>query len=123
VNEISGRYSVMSEEFYIPERIQKQSKNNKQGSGDFFEKEKAGELRSKIENSCKKSFEIYKYFCQKDSNRRYHLGSDIEESKLLSATTGAGANYINNANNSSSGGSGSGTSNNAGGNVGSGGFG
>jgi hypothetical protein len=38
-----------------------------------------------------------------------NIGSDIEESKLLSATTGAGANY--NANNSSGGGSGSGSSN------------
>jgi thymidylate synthase ThyX len=36
VNEISGRYSVLKDEFYIPEvsRIQKQSKDNKQGSSD-----------------------------------------------------------------------------------------
>jgi len=34
LNEISGRYSVMKDEFYIPEteRMQKQSKDNKQGS-------------------------------------------------------------------------------------------
>jgi hypothetical protein len=42
----------------------------------------------------------------------YNSGSDIEESKLLSATTGAGAGtYISNANNGSGSGSGSGTSN------------
>jgi thymidylate synthase (FAD) len=34
VNEISGRYTVLKDEFYLPdlERIQYQSKNNKQGS-------------------------------------------------------------------------------------------
>jgi thymidylate synthase (FAD) len=35
VNELSGRYSVMKDEFYLPEdaRIQEQSADNKQGSG------------------------------------------------------------------------------------------
>ncbi len=36
LNEISGRYSVMRDEFYLPEasQIRKQSKNNKQGRSD-----------------------------------------------------------------------------------------
>jgi|APCry1669192806_1035432.scaffolds.fasta_scaffold03197_7 thymidylate synthase ThyX len=36
LNEISGRYSVMQDEFYVPptERMQKQSEDNKQGSSD-----------------------------------------------------------------------------------------
>lgn len=32
LNEYSGRYSVMPDEYYIPQEIRKQSKNNKQGS-------------------------------------------------------------------------------------------
>lgn len=36
INEYSGRYSIMTDEFYLPpaDRIQAQSKSNKQGSGD-----------------------------------------------------------------------------------------
>lgn len=36
VNEISGRYSILRDEFYVPpvQRLRKQSKNNKQGSSD-----------------------------------------------------------------------------------------
>lgn len=34
VNEISGRYSVLDTEFYTPDILKAQSKNNKQGSGD-----------------------------------------------------------------------------------------
>lgn len=36
INEYSGRYSIMTDEFYIPpiDRIQSQSKTNKQGSGE-----------------------------------------------------------------------------------------
>lgn len=35
INELSGRYSVLNDEFYVPEvsRMQKQSSENKQGSG------------------------------------------------------------------------------------------
>lgn len=48
VNEYSGRYSVMSNEFYSPEmeRIQGQSLTNKQGSGDELSLEK--KLKSKV---------------------------------------------------------------------------
>ena len=34
VNEISGRYSVLNEEFYIPDKIYEQGKSNKQMSGE-----------------------------------------------------------------------------------------
>jgi thymidylate synthase (FAD) len=39
LNEISGRYSVLKDECYLPnlERIQKQAVRNKQGSGEVFE--------------------------------------------------------------------------------------
>lgn len=39
LNEMSGRYTVMPQEYYVPsqERVRKQSKTNKQGSGDPME--------------------------------------------------------------------------------------
>ena len=37
VNEYSGRYSVMTDEFYTPETFQKQSTTNKQGREDSLE--------------------------------------------------------------------------------------
>ncbi len=66
VNEYSGRYSVMKEEFYLPpqEEIQKQSKSNKQGrSGDLPE-----ELRAKfleyLQSSQKESYGRYTEFIE-----------------------------------------------------------
>ncbi len=43
MNEISGRYSVMRDEFYVPapERMARQSRDNKQGSGEAFHPEDA----------------------------------------------------------------------------------
>lgn len=45
INEYSGRYSVMNDEFYIPDRsrLQAQSSTNKQGSGDTL-----GDLEAEI---------------------------------------------------------------------------
>ena len=37
VNEYSGRYSIMSDEFYIPETFESQSKINNQGRGETLE--------------------------------------------------------------------------------------
>lgn len=50
LNEISGRYSVMKDEFYVPEldRIQKQATNNKQGSGDSLPAEEATAIVEKM---------------------------------------------------------------------------
>ncbi len=71
VNEYSGRYSVMKEEFYIPleDRVQLQSQSNKQGS----EGEVPPELRKKFLDillaDVEKSFEHYKQFEQSDIAR------------------------------------------------------
>lgn len=49
-NEFSARYSQMPNEHYVPElsRIQKQSKTNKQGSGEAFPPEAAAEVASEL---------------------------------------------------------------------------
>lgn len=62
INEISARYSVMKEEFYIPapECLRRQSKTNKQGSEGQISQDIAEELSKKIEKHCKDSYALYK---------------------------------------------------------------
>lgn len=50
-NEFSARYAVMPNEHYVPEpgRIAKQSKTNKQGSGELFSQEDAEEVCTRLE--------------------------------------------------------------------------
>lgn len=53
VNEYSGRYSIMKDEFYVPdlEQIRPQSEVNKQGRSDeTFATEKATQIREKLAN-------------------------------------------------------------------------
>jgi len=51
VNEVSGRYSVMKDEFYLPDdaRIQEQSADNKQGSGGPLAPEVRARSREQID--------------------------------------------------------------------------
>lgn len=62
VNEISARYSILPEEFYIPEleNIKPQAKNNKQGRGGEFEEKEANEIQAKILEHSKQSYAFYK---------------------------------------------------------------
>ena len=55
VNEMSARYSVIPDEFFVPEEFRSQSKTNKQGS--------EGSLDISTDSSkecCEKAFEVYK---------------------------------------------------------------
>ena len=62
LNEISGRYSVMKDEFYIPEseQVNLQSKNNKQGrSEETFSPEKTERILSDLEYEQKEDYANY----------------------------------------------------------------
>lgn len=61
LNEVSGRYSVMKDDFYIPrsEEMRAQSKTNKQGSDGVFEKDQAEVYAQSIEKHCRDSYDIY----------------------------------------------------------------
>jgi len=60
-NEISARYSEMENQFYIPEltRMQKQSSENKQGSGEQLDYEYKKLCNSIIKRTCESSFKEY----------------------------------------------------------------
>lgn len=67
LNEYSGRYSIMTDEMYIPvmERYQGQHPNNKQASGDFLGEEVANELHGLMEETYQKAYENYKKSLEK----------------------------------------------------------
>ena len=58
VNEYSGRYSVMTDEFYVPETFQKQSTTNKQGRG-YSLTEIQGKLSWLMDNVHKIAYDKY----------------------------------------------------------------
>ena len=62
-NEISGRYSVMKDEFYIPEksRICSQSIKNKQCSGEELSYDIQAEAVEEIRIACDKAYQTYKH--------------------------------------------------------------
>lgn len=58
-SELSARYSVLPEEYYVPDRLCAQSRNNKQGSGDLLPRDVATSVSEKIHVHSGKSFELY----------------------------------------------------------------
>lgn len=72
VNEISGRYSIMKEEFYIPDIrvVSPQSKSNKQGREEKpFEEEEAKKIVQLMEEAFEHSYKIYKELISKNLAR------------------------------------------------------
>lgn len=67
VNEISGRYTELKDECYIPEtkRISYQSKNNKQGSEGNLEEIQANEFIGRIQTGQEEIFSDYNEFLDK----------------------------------------------------------
>src|ERR1043166_7861865 len=79
VNEYSGRYSVMPDEFYVPspEHITRQSATNRQGGGDTLEPSVANEIRDRIEQEQRTVREGYETMLEHDVRRelaRLNLG-------------------------------------------------
>ena len=68
VNEYSGRYSIMKPEFYIPEKLLKQSSDNKQCSS-TEEIENASQYIQAIENQCNTSYKLYEEMLNKGVSR------------------------------------------------------
>lgn len=68
VNEKSGRYSELKDEFYIPsnERIKLQSEVNKQGSGEALPLEERIEIVKSLNDSSVAAFDLYQGFLDKN---------------------------------------------------------
>lgn len=61
LNEISGRYSIMKDEFYIPhpDQVAFQSSNNKQGRADSLPLDEAMKIIEQMENDQKEAYSEY----------------------------------------------------------------
>lgn len=62
MNEVSGRYSIMKDEFYVPEpeKVAPQSKDNKQGRDDeAFDRKTSEKIISQMEAAQKEAYENY----------------------------------------------------------------
>ncbi|MCR4580518.1 MAG: FAD-dependent thymidylate synthase [Treponema sp.] len=62
MNEVSGRYSIMKDEFYVPaeDKVSPQSTDNKQGrSNEAFDKETADKIINQLEEGQKAAYENY----------------------------------------------------------------
>jgi len=68
LNEVSGRYSVLPEEFYIPppEQVCYQSRSNNQGRAAPFPEVEAIQLRSQMRDEADNAFATYDQFLEAD---------------------------------------------------------
>lgn len=71
LNEISGRYSVMKDEFYVPapEEVCVQSADNKQGSGDALPFEEAQRIIAEFEEDYRRLYARYESLLEKNVAR------------------------------------------------------
>lgn len=71
VNEMSGRYSVLPNKFYVPDlsNVRQQSTRNKQVSEGQIEDMSAQEFVQYVEEHCKKAYEDYERFLGKEIGR------------------------------------------------------
>lgn len=73
LNEYSARYSVMKDEFYIPDPdvIAVQSKDNKQGRGGVVDPNYAEEIRVKLSDIYKQSYDLYSWLLEGDGSESH----------------------------------------------------
>ena len=76
INEYSGRYSVMTDEFYIPEtsRLQAQSSDNKQGSAGQLEGQELEMALNTIQRVSAENYLDYLSLINDPGGRDYNLG-------------------------------------------------
>ncbi len=87
VNEYSGRYSILDNEFYIPdvENIQPQSKTNKQGRAGELPEDMRKAMRTSIEMHSANCYEVYDEmrtgwpWLHRDGSPIDHAHDDIEQ--------------------------------------------
>jgi thymidylate synthase (FAD) len=68
VNEYSARYSILEDEFYIPEPevMAEQSTTNRQGRENILPPDEAEKIRSLIQENGKKAYALYEYLLQEE---------------------------------------------------------
>ncbi|MFC1730159.1 FAD-dependent thymidylate synthase [candidate division KSB1 bacterium] len=79
VNEYSARYSILDDEFYIPDAavLAEQSLSNRQGRDQVMETEEAEKIRALITENSEKTYALYEYLLNEEG-----AGEDPERGKL-----------------------------------------
>ncbi|MBX9635185.1 MAG: FAD-dependent thymidylate synthase, partial [Magnetospirillum sp.] len=79
LNEYSARYSIMPDEFYMPEpsQLAVQSKDNKQGRGDNLTPEQAAEVLRMLKDDAARNFQSYHQLLNADED-----GNTIDEDRV-----------------------------------------
>ena len=82
VNEYSARYSIMDNEFYVPEPevMMRQSTTNKQGRAEVIDPELAGEIRQMLFRENEKAYQNYSEIS--DSDGDYGLARELARINL-----------------------------------------
>ncbi len=91
LNEESARYSILSDEFYIPEPsvIAIQSKNNKQGRGETVPEEFATQFRLDLEKLSEEEYAFYqKYLNDDGTGKPVHAGEPMVARELARLSLG-----------------------------------
>lgn len=70
-NEVSARYSILPEEYYVPklDAVCEQSSANKQGRGETMAEEAAAEFIAQSRGSCVQAFDVYREALNKGTAR------------------------------------------------------
>jgi thymidylate synthase (FAD) len=73
VNEYSARYSILEDEFYVPEvhALAEQSQSNKQGRENNVPEKEAEDVRSIIRENSDKTYELYQYLLNEDDHEKF----------------------------------------------------
>jgi thymidylate synthase (FAD) len=71
VNEVSGRYSVLKDEFYFPDKdeVRQQSKTNKQGGDEQVSEENASYFAGRVRLTSDNSYDLYEKFIEEGISR------------------------------------------------------
>ena len=61
INEVSARYSVLSEEFYVPEQFKTQDTKNRQGSAGDLDRALNTRMREELAARCRDAYREYEF--------------------------------------------------------------
>lgn len=64
LNEVSGRYAILPEEFYIPKIVRGKGSSNKQGSVNNLLEGTQDAFKNDLRAQCARSYELYQYYLE-----------------------------------------------------------
>lgn len=66
LNEVSGRYTILPEEFYVPDVVRGKGGSNKQGSVDNLPSDTQDAFKNDLRSQCGRSYELYQHYLKEN---------------------------------------------------------